>query len=647
MAEAEAQDAAAGAAAFVSSGGGPTWDFCGAAVMPRPEAVVADAGSEEGGCQPLLGLPRAPGQVHIALADLEQRLAAQGLASTMQLTNCERMLALQQDVLEKVASQVVLITAILKERPAVAVNPRSIELQDCQDAMWGTTPTSRSVASGCQRSSPAAARPSDLETPASPATARGAPVGGGRPSLPRSPSMTTWAQVSSFYDDDQDNLKFSCVERVVRSGRFNLVCVLMAALNAVACAVQADWEVNDAFSTALNQDVGSRDRTKTAFLVLQIIIMAWLVVELALNLAAHRSAFLCGSSWRWNAFDAVIVVCAFVDLTASGGGLVASFKVVRCVRLGKLLQVVKFVKFFNGLQKMMISLTSCLSPLFWSLTIMFIIMYMFSIILMQGVTVHVLADQSTARRLHLFHQAADEGTLEDLRHMYGSFGRCMLTLLRGITGADWSAFAQPLVKASYAFVAMWIIYIIFMVFCVLNILTGIFVDCATKAAEKDCTVAVQEQLAKDKGLEDLVKNVFLAMDKDASGALTKEEFDVLMSNTKIVTHLSSVGIETKRAHGLFSLLDDDQSGSLMIDEVVDGLLEIQGEAKAAELLSLRKDVKRLGRAVVQMRDALRLLTSDVASFPTTGSQDGQVAYPKGCSSANSVSSCALADLRAC
>mmetsp|Transcript_904 Transcript_904/g.2626 ORF Transcript_904/g.2626 Transcript_904/m.2626 type:complete len:119 (+) Transcript_904:45-401(+) len=83
-----------------------------------------------------------------------------------------------------------------------------------------------------------------------------------------------------------------------------------------------------------------------------------------------------------------------------------------------------------------------------------------------------------------------------------------------------------------------------------------------------------------------------------------EEFDVVMGNSKIMAHLSSLGVETKHAQGLFELLDDDRSGTLKVDEVVDGLLEIQGEAKAAELLSLRRDVRILGRAVGQVRAAL-------------------------------------------
>mmetsp|Transcript_2044 Transcript_2044/g.7920 ORF Transcript_2044/g.7920 Transcript_2044/m.7920 type:complete len:321 (+) Transcript_2044:913-1875(+) len=237
--------------------------------------------------------------------------------------------------------------------------------------------------------------------------------------------------------------------------------------------------------------------------------------------------------------------------------------------------------------------------LFWAFLVMFIIMYCVCVLIINGIVGDAL-DSVGGRRLspNIFSVPVDTDTWQELDLYYGSFGKACLTMFRGISGGgDWSIFAMPLVQLSWWYGFLWVFYIGFMLYGVLNILTGIFVDTAMKAAEADCSIAVQEQMQKEEELRQIVRSVFWHLDEDSSGELTKNEFSNLLGNTRIVAHLRSIGIEAGKAEGLFDLLDEDKSGLLTIEEVVEGFVDIQGEAKAMDTLTLKQEMKKLHKSV--------------------------------------------------
>jgi len=73
----------------------------------------------------------------------------------------------------------------------------------------------------------------------------------------------------------------------------------------------------------------------------------------------------------------------------------------------------------------------------------------------------------------------------------------MLTLFRSISGGDWGELSQVLADVGGLYILLWVVYISFTVFGLLNILTGIFVDIAMKKAESDHSIARIEQTHKE------------------------------------------------------------------------------------------------------------------------------------------------------
>mmetsp|Transcript_163607 Transcript_163607/g.524581 ORF Transcript_163607/g.524581 Transcript_163607/m.524581 type:complete len:592 (+) Transcript_163607:172-1947(+) len=445
------------------------------------------------------------------------------------------------------------------------------------------------------------------------------------------PSKTTKQYTSQFYHIPSSFIETSWVRRLALSPFFNWFCIIMATLNAVFCGFQSDVEVSAAFSDLLRPGTEDYDETREMYTQILIAFWIWLLVELAINVAAHRCEFFTAPLWRWRAFDVVLALITTVEILSSNGGVLSSWKVFRIARLGKIMGAMRFLRFFHGLQKMMISLASCIVTLFWAFLLMFVIMYVFSILMLQGVKTYVeelvpnareqLNTEGPYRRLNAFHFVEGPSHVSELEQLYGSMGKTCLTLFKAISsGGDWPLFAAPLAEAGWIYGALWVLYIGFMIFGVLNILTGIFVDSAIKTAENDCTIAVQEQLNRKTELDDIVKRVFEAMDTDGSDELSEEEFYTMLKNDRILAHLSSIGIEARKAKGLFKLLDDDKNGRLTLQEVLDGFSLIQGDAKSSEVLTLRQELRKCSKSLesIQLSNK-RILTQLAAADEPPGS----------------------------
>jgi len=181
-----------------------------------------------------------------------------------------------------------------------------------------------------------------------------------------------------------------------------------------------------------------------------------------------------------------------------------------------------------------------------------------------------------------------------------------MTLFLTISGGlEWSKAAGPLVKLGAFYGVIWTAYVAFMMFGMLNVLTGIFVEQAMAAMVNDKDNMIQTALEERESLIQTIRNVFKDSDIDGSGYVTQQEMDVLLENPELQAYIKAIGIDSTEAKGLFVLLDDDASGTVCIDEFVTGFLRLKGGAKAVDMVTLmfenRKIFKKLNKVVQEVR----------------------------------------------
>jgi hypothetical protein len=267
----------------------------------------------------------------------------------------------------------------------------------------------------------------------------------------------------------------------------------------------------------------------------------------------------------------------------------------------------------RAIRSMLISISGSILHLFSAMTVMCLFMFVTSLVLMQGVSADISElppePPSGARVLPaMFDNADEQSTIQEIHTLYGSLLRSMMTLFLTISGGlEWSKAAGPLVKLGTGtlYGIIWTAYIAFMVFGMLNVLTGIFVEQAMNAMANDKDNMIQSQLDERDSLIRTIEKVFKDSDTDGSGEVTEQEMDLLLDDPELIAYLNAIGIDHSEAKGLFTLLDDDGSGSVSIEEFVTGFLRLKGGAKAVDMVTLmyenRKIFKKINKVVQEVQ----------------------------------------------
>jgi len=316
------------------------------------------------------------------------------------------------------------------------------------------------------------------------------------------------------------------------------------------------------------------------------------LVELLLKLTVFRLRFFTAPDEKyWNLFDTFLVITGIYEVIqdvlsngAGGGASITWIRVLRLLKMLKMLRVIRVMKFFRELRIMLLSIVGSLRILFWSIMMLGLIMYIFGICFLQAVTGHLqetepLELQKTSIEVDIF-------------MWWGSVETSMGTLLMAITGGnDWKYLAEPLWQVGGLYYGLFLFYICFIVFAVLNVLTGIFVDQAMQMAKLDRDNVIQEALSKEENFARNMRDVFAIVDKDGSDMITWSEFKKHINDQRVQSYFAAMDLAVSDAKQLFMLLDNNGSNTIELGEFIGGCTRLKGGAKSMDLITLMEDNK--------------------------------------------------------
>jgi len=319
-----------------------------------------------------------------------------------------------------------------------------------------------------------------------------------------------------------------------------------------------------------------------AFDVAEIVFCIVFTVELALRIYWHRWDFFFGTEKRWNIFDAFVILLQLAEQVARG--LVYSaddanlseysdgtgiLRILRICRLMRIVRVLRIVHMNGELQAIVAAVSKGLRSFYWTVTLLILLMYVVGVFFTQCVTDHKVT--STAG-------------LEDLEEYYGSLPSTMLALFQSVTdGKEWREMLTPLmVEISPLMAVPFCMYISFVSFALMNILTGIFVDRALESGKEE----------KRRFLLQEVRAVFLEGDSEK---MTWPEFQAQLENPHMQMLFDALDVDEEDAEELFHVLDAQQTGSIEAEEFVNGCLRLDGPTKAVDFAAFAEEQRRLNR----------------------------------------------------
>jgi len=301
----------------------------------------------------------------------------------------------------------------------------------------------------------------------------------------------------------------------------------------------------------------------------------------------------------WNIFDIVIVFIGVVEMVvelSTQDRMLASISVVRVLRIVRIVRVVRVIRllpFFHELRLMIDSIICSLKSFLWCMIILGMMFYVFGITMTSGACAHLagLARQSREDSMQL---------------RFGTVDKSMLSLYMAMSGGiDWADLYDTLGPLPVMYRILFLLFVSFALFAVVNVVTGVFVESAIRTSGKDRNTVIREELQDQSRYLNSMQEVFEEMDADDTGSISLDEFEKHLGDDRVIAYFNTLKLDVSDARTLFRLLDLDCSGSVDIDEFLEGCRRLKGESRHLDIAVMRYEL-------AWMRNSLQQLVQNMA-----------------------------------
>lgn len=384
-----------------------------------------------------------------------------------------------------------------------------------------------------------------------------------------------------------DTPHLECLERFISSNEFAVFTGVLIIANTVFIGYTSnevmDRTVQDYESrVAHNGAVSRRSEPEWQGTVDFVFSMAFLV-ELLLRILAYEWRFIFGNERAWNLLDTLLVLTSFLEFAFLGSGLLFTRVqlLLRMVRTLRLVRVFRHFMNFRQLRLMMLAIKSSFVALIWAIMLLFIMIFMFSVIFILAVANHISEAQ------------ADDPSVEDLRIFFASMPMTVLSLWMSMSGGlSWWEIERLFLLISPSWALIFALFEAIMLLAMMNIVTGIFVNDAVEMAAMDRELRTQTEKTRIYTLMENLKGMFRDVDTDESGTISLEELRSYLQDEEVRTLLMMMDIEVPDCVSFFEILDVDGNGTLEIDEFVIGCMNLKGDAKMVALATTTRDLNK-------------------------------------------------------
>eukprot|EP00931_Biecheleriopsis_adriatica_P005881 TRINITY_DN107359_c0_g1_i1.p1 TRINITY_DN107359_c0_g1~~TRINITY_DN107359_c0_g1_i1.p1 ORF type:complete len:561 (+),score=89.48 TRINITY_DN107359_c0_g1_i1:32-1684(+) len=363
---------------------------------------------------------------------------------------------------------------------------------------------------------------------------------------------------------------------------------------------------------AVEAEVNSKlpaNEIPAAFDVCNYLYTCLFALELSLKLFAYGPmVYFCGPDAWWNIVDFCIVMFSVAELALVEGmslGHLRIFRLLRAMKILRALRVVRVLRFVASLRNLLVSIAHTIKTLFWALALIFLNLFGVGIAMTQA-SAEFCRDESGDL------DAPPDCSDPKLNEFWADLSTSMLSLFMAISGGiSWYEVMRPLFQVGWLVVALFLSYVTFMIFCVLNVVTGVFCQVAIDSAATDKDTAIMMHMHNKELYLQSFKKVFKEIDHDGSDVITLDELEGKLQDESLALFFDSINVDTQDAWLLFTLIDEDQSGCIDMEEFLTGCLQLKGHAKAIHLASVMHDNRVIKQSIDHLEDTIVAFQDDV------------------------------------
>lgn len=377
--------------------------------------------------------------------------------------------------------------------------------------------------------------------------------------------------------------KQSIVKGIVFSDWFDLLSSFAILSNCVFIAAQLEYVTTEA-------EKQGHEKIPSWSLPVELTFCALFSIEFALRVYAHGRNIFYSKDRSWTVFDGLVVfVSVFevsLDLAVDSdrvGSDTSFFRSMRALRVTRAIRVVRVFRFFKELRTLTVTILGSFKTLMWSAVMMVLFWYVCGVILTTATYEACSLTPVASMTLH--------PDCPPLKERFGTLRRSVLSLYMAMAGGvDWDAIYSIMGPMDEVYKILFLIYLFFTMFGVLNIVTGIFVESAKEARENDRDMLVRAQLRyQDKYIKDMIR-LFQEIDVSGSGTISRQEFQWHLTDERALAYFEALKLDISDVATLFDLLDTSKSGGISVEEFLSGCQRLRGESRALDLAVMRTEI---------------------------------------------------------
>jgi len=326
-----------------------------------------------------------------------------------------------------------------------------------------------------------------------------------------------------------------------------------------------------------------------------IICLVIFCLEVLLRLIAAEGEYF---KVPWNLFDLGIVVLGVICEIV--GSLLSFVVYIRVLRIVRLFRTVRILVTFRELYIIMHGMVSTLRAIWWAFVLMACLLAMWSVFAVEV--------------LHQYNLKIpyDKDECPRCKYAFGSVWQAMVTLFQTVViGDDWGQVVIPLVDR-YPLTSMIFLGLHFTVALgLVNLILAVIVDKAAEAREEDAKAISSMRENKQRQAKRSLVKLCMEMDVDKSGSLTLDELmDGFRNSRGFRSVLDVLDVDKEDLECVFRIMDQDRSGDVSYCEFVDLLYRMKTQNSKTLLMFIKHYVLELRADVAQQ---LGLLKGEIMS----------------------------------
>jgi len=401
---------------------------------------------------------------------------------------------------------------------------------------------------------------------------------------------------SAVKDDEEDSSgQIKRWRQMLEHPRTNLIVTCLICLNTafLACDMQVKGLNRAHQHNYLKETAPQSSSISDFFKVAEQTFTLIFLVELIIRIAVLQRDF-----FRIFNFIDVVAVTVSIVFWAFPAEIIFNpmmIRLVRLIKLGKSMNIVKGVGMVDTLRLLLKCMSASLYTLACSLSLLFVIQCVAGMLISQLVSKYT-DDVSNDFKIRL-----------EIFRFYGTFTRSMLTMFE-VTLANWSPPCRILVdNVSEWYSALFIVYRCLIGFACLNVINAVFIQQTMRVAQQDKEIMIMQRERAQADNSRKMQEIFHTLDESGDGMISWDEFSKLLTDPSLKMWMSAMDLDIADIKGLWNLLDDGK-GHIVVDDFIQGAARVKGPAKGFDMAQVLLNSKRI-------EEKINLISTEVSASP--------------------------------